>query len=346
MKQLGLALHNYHDAHKQFPPGIVSNSGGNYCASESAAGSSIASSACSGITLILPFLEERALYQAYNMRLSCAHVANSTSATGVVKTLVCPSNPRAAEDKIVAAFYPTDVGVTDYVFNAGGAALLSTVNPYQVNSNATVLQPWGPYRLAAGAFNINSNVNFRTMRDGSSQTFLMGEGGGGGQLAAGTDASGTNVAVAAIPVKASTTSAVDNAWSQGYIGTSGVGGYGSVFAVTCDQCSYDSTPNLVFPNNNANDQLAVIKVNEGRLKFARVTTYAASLKDASPSSGTSSAQGTFATNSVSGFRSYHAGMCHFLFGDGSVRPVSENVDGRVYVGSSTCQGREVIDTTQ
>jgi len=43
-----------------------------------------------------------------------------------------------------------------------------------------------------------------------------------------------------------------------------------------------------------------------------------------------------------GFRSFHVGGCHFLLGDGSVRFVSENVDGATYRALASRDGGEVI----
>jgi len=66
LKQLGLGLHNYHDSHKVFPMGIVAqNTNGvvigqsicNYVAGST--GESYFFSRTSGLTLVLPFIEER-----------------------------------------------------------------------------------------------------------------------------------------------------------------------------------------------------------------------------------------------------------------------------------------------
>jgi len=43
-----------------------------------------------------------------------------------------------------------------------------------------------------------------------------------------------------------------------------------------------------------------------------------------------------------GFRSFHVGGCHFLLGDGSVRFVSENIDGATYRALASRDGGEVI----
>lgn len=340
LKQLGLGMHNYHDAHKLFPPGIVSHpANGNVC--DFTAGASVGTtsfSAAGAITLILPFLEERALYQAYNFKLGCATQGNTTVAAGVIKTLVCPTNPRSAEDLIAAAYIPVPAGVTDYILNAGGVAILTCVNPFVLDSNSTVLGPWGPasnpansYRYGAGMFNVNSNVSIRTVRDGTSNTFMMGEGAGGAALAAGSN-DGTTALLNGIPSRGWLDRGVDNAWSQGYVGTGGTGGFGSLFAVTCDQCEWDSQGQLLATSVN-NSTTGVVRVNEGKLKYHRVTS-----STGNPANPTAAFAG-----SVSGFRSYHAGMCHFLFADGSVRSISENIDGYVYVGLSSCIGREVVD---
>lgn len=330
MKQLGLAIANYHDQHKLFPPAIVAGgSAGCIFTANSSAGKNTSANV-SGITLLLPGIEERSLYNAYNMKLGCATIANTTSTSGIIKTLVCPSNQRSAEDQIQPAYIPHYAGVTDYVLNAGGAAIVTCVSPFGLDSNALTVGPWYAagqnHRPVAGPFNVNSNTSFRTLRDGSSNTIMMGEAGGGAQLPAGENPIGT-VAKDAKPNTGSVSKSLDNAWSQGYMGTDGTGGYGSVLAVTCDQCYFDSSG--VVQNLNT-----VISINEGKLKFARVSSYSAD-----PTSPTTA----FTGNSVQGFRSYHSGICHFLFGDGTVRNFSENIDGRVYVALSTAAGREVVD---
>ena len=64
LHQLGLALHNYHDTHRCFPPERVY---GNYEMSSIS-------------TLLLPFLDEAAIYNSYNFARTPVEPLNSASA--------------------------------------------------------------------------------------------------------------------------------------------------------------------------------------------------------------------------------------------------------------------------
>jgi hypothetical protein len=271
---------------------------------------------------------------------------NSTSITTTVKVFLCPSNPRA-DTKITAAYYTHDAAPTDYILSAGGVALLTCASPYSLNTNAQTGFP-GPFRPAAGAFNVNSKVNTQTFKDGMSNTFLMGEGHGGAQLPVAAPAinftraqvDGTGVLDLSL--------AVDQPWSQGYIGnyTSGSianGGFGSVFGFTAFDAWYNNRRELQSPGDSPNG-FTPLRPNGDALRYLRGTTMQTSL-----SSGLDAplGQSTKPTNltAVSGspFRAYHPASLQFLFGDGSVQTVSQNIDARTYVGLSSVNGGEIIN---
>src|SRR4051812_8778634 len=88
LKQIGLALHNYHSAHDSFPMGSGSGmlvSVGNYQAKE-----------CWAVHgPLLPFIGEMPLYNSCNFNWSPDEPCNQTVDSTQVKTYLCPSDPNA-----------------------------------------------------------------------------------------------------------------------------------------------------------------------------------------------------------------------------------------------------------
>jgi prepilin-type N-terminal cleavage/methylation domain-containing protein len=81
MHQLGLALHNYHDAHGVFPHGH-----GTY-------GPSSIANHYSWMTAVLPFVDEAALFNAYNTSIPSAwQAANTTVVNSLLAQYWCPSD--------------------------------------------------------------------------------------------------------------------------------------------------------------------------------------------------------------------------------------------------------------
>ena len=79
LKQLALATHNYVAIHDSYPMSAVFGRGhgnGNGC-----------------FTALLPYMEQTALYNAYNFSVENWHSANSTVMQAKVATFLCPSNP-------------------------------------------------------------------------------------------------------------------------------------------------------------------------------------------------------------------------------------------------------------
>jgi prepilin-type N-terminal cleavage/methylation domain-containing protein/prepilin-type processing-associated H-X9-DG protein len=85
LKQIGLAMHNYHDVFKKFPPGrqTIGKAGtnGDYFANWA--------------ILILPFVEQDNLYKQYNNTVRNTNPANAFARTQFVPVYTCPSDPNA-----------------------------------------------------------------------------------------------------------------------------------------------------------------------------------------------------------------------------------------------------------
>ncbi|MCI0458170.1 MAG: DUF1559 domain-containing protein [Gemmataceae bacterium] len=143
LKQLGLALHGYHDGHGSFPAGVVAET------------SDLRNGRHSGLVFLLPHLEQHALYSRYHFDLAWKAPSNLAVAQTRVAAFLCPSSPNAV---------PQDGGLpgvpTDYAFSKGAHASLCRD---------------GAVRLGAGLFDVNSARRLADVRDGTSQTFAMGE---------------------------------------------------------------------------------------------------------------------------------------------------------------------------
>jgi type II secretory pathway pseudopilin PulG len=93
LKQLGLALHMYHDKYNTFPPAVVTNASGQPL--------------YSGRVLLLPFLEQQNVYDAFNKDEPWDSPANLAISQSPIKTFMDPSSADATPGK------------TDYVFVSG-----------------------------------------------------------------------------------------------------------------------------------------------------------------------------------------------------------------------------------
>lgn len=412
LKQIGLAMLNYHDAHKTFPPGITgwtdpnqddAERFGNYVAVQGGGGGG--GGACpqapfanaSALTLILPFLEETAIYAAYNMSLACCSVQNSTAVRGVVKVYVCPSSPRGTQ-LLDAGYYVGQAAPTDYLISMGANAFLTTANPATVDTSGNINSAgaWDKFiRGGIGVFNVNSNTRIQRIRDGASNTILVGEGAGGPDLLAcqnvyGSEGTGGLLSKANcreggnFDEQKSTSSlvnpdvAVDTPWSQGYVprragsggggggGSGFIGGAGSVFAASAWNAQYnlsggDLTDFVysqgVIPQGSI---LPYVQADGTSLVWAAFQINMAKMRGTRPAAAQNNSRvgnlvtsGASLTNntgtqlpnlvSVGGFRSYHSQMCHFVFGDGSVRGVPESIDATLLAGLTSIAGREIVE---
>ncbi|QDV49350.1 DUF1559 domain-containing protein [Gimesia fumaroli] len=158
-----------------------------------------------------------------------------------------------------------------------------------------------------GMFDLNKGAKMRDIIDGSSNTIAMGEGATGPQFML-CEGQGCNT-VPATPVEATQGWIVaqppPSDFKAGLFG----GPRASVFGSTADRINKQFTTESLIDLGN----------------FSNCTF------------------GTGA-DATSNFRSQHVGGAHFLYGDGSVHFISENIDLGVYQALSTIQGGEVVET--
>jgi len=158
LKQIGLAMHNYHDVATMLPVGCTARPNGT--GGDSSLGMDIFAGA---FTSILPYMDQANLLNLYDQQQSWEYQSAITAST-VIPSYLCPSNagPSIITFDFLAA-YPMGKNV------AGVTYLLSkgSINGWCFNPASVT---------GVGAFGINLCTRFRDMTDGSSNTLLVGEG--------------------------------------------------------------------------------------------------------------------------------------------------------------------------
>ena len=158
LKQIGLALHNYHDAHGTFPMGYIARSRFVDGATDPAPGWGWAA-------MILPQLEQGPLFNAINSGLAVEVPQNGTVIRSGVTTYLCPSDP--VPD---GPFPVTDASanVLAWMAPTSYAACVGS----DLTDTATGLNHDG---LGNGVLFRNSGIRHSGITDGASQTIIVGE---------------------------------------------------------------------------------------------------------------------------------------------------------------------------
>ncbi|MBA4031478.1 MAG: prepilin-type cleavage/methylation domain-containing protein [Planctomyces sp.] len=268
LKQLGLALHNYHDTHGALPSGWIGVDPATRIPNAESGASGFAWGA-----MILPMLDQGPLYNRINFSASCLSTTGNNNLSLLRTPLAafrCPSDsgPQTWEikDEATGATTLATLATANYV-----AAFGSGIQ----GSNGTVsweddIEDNGPDHQVRGdgMFWHNSNVKFRDVSDGLSNTVCVGE---------------HKTSLLPDP------SEPDEQWF--------------------------STWGAVVP--------------EGQEAIARVL----GLADHTPN---------HPLTHLDDFSSPHIGGAHFLFGDGRVRFLTENVDLGLFKAINTRAGGEVV----
>jgi prepilin-type N-terminal cleavage/methylation domain-containing protein len=162
LKQLGLALHNYIDAHGVLPPASIAGWKSN----------KVDFQRWSVHSQILPFLEQETTTAQLNFTFRPEWVGNSTVTARLMRTFVCPSDPGAA------------VGRTDdYTDDLGNNVLQGPVYGSNYGFSMGDWYVWGgmgpgPLVLTEAPrspFYVNSSVRVSAVSDGMSKTLIAAE---------------------------------------------------------------------------------------------------------------------------------------------------------------------------
>lgn len=128
MRQLGLALHNYHDTHQTFPPAVVTDADGNPL--------------YSGRVLLLPFMEQAALYQRFDKNKAWNSPENQAITSAMIKAFQDPADPNNSNCDYV---FVTGTGT---VFEGSKAARMADITDGTSNTILMVQTASGPSNWA------------------------------------------------------------------------------------------------------------------------------------------------------------------------------------------------------
>jgi prepilin-type N-terminal cleavage/methylation domain-containing protein/prepilin-type processing-associated H-X9-DG protein len=167
LKQIGLAIHNYHSAVGCFPLGVAAyNIPGKLAVNYNW-------DSWSGHALMLSQLEQAVMYNAVNFSLgnnepnSYGYYANSTVTGQRVAAFLCPSDPNAGYTSVIrSADGRTDMLDLSYVGSAG----TTTNSP----NNSATTNPWAT-QGSTGLFWWYKSYGIQNVTDGTSNTVAFSE---------------------------------------------------------------------------------------------------------------------------------------------------------------------------
>lgn len=155
MRQIGLAMHNYHSVHQVLPPGYAgTNLGTDPDREDLGRGWGWAS-------FLLPYLEQNSTSDLINFDLNIEVDANATARVRRMSVFLCPSDPHS---NVVFNVYAEDQ--TTIITKVGGANYVGMFGTGEVGDALDV---------GNGLFFRNSRIAFKDITDGTSKTIASGE---------------------------------------------------------------------------------------------------------------------------------------------------------------------------
>jgi prepilin-type N-terminal cleavage/methylation domain-containing protein/prepilin-type processing-associated H-X9-DG protein len=158
LKQMGRALANYHDTIGTFPMSYAGQR-------KFIDGSTDTAQGWAWSSLILPQLEQTAIYAAINISLPVEAAQNTTIVQTMVKTYLCPSDPTPS------GTFPIDDGTGNVLANLTPSSYAACVGNDAADST-TGLNNNG---IGNGVLFRNSATPIAAITDGTSQTIIVGE---------------------------------------------------------------------------------------------------------------------------------------------------------------------------
>lgn len=310
LRQIGIAMHHYESARRTLPPGTISKRDPPTAGAFFGADGVFANA----FTLLLPYLEEGGAADGYDETKAWYSQTSAVAGT-TIPLLVCPSSgsrPNPFPDPFFGFLshklnldLGDRLGITDYVLSKG------------VN-DGFCSRPTRIPKSEKGVFDFNLRTKIRQIRDGTSKTFLVGEGTGGPKwpLCLSSDCTEPD---GPEPLDGLVSGSVYFA-RQYWIGSGNVFDglnqfnfmMAGPFGCTLDPLNKNPVTHFLFDNRS--------DIRDCRGSMSNPAN----------------------SHRVSGFRSDHPGGAVFLNGDSSVRFVNEDIEVAIYRAFSTVAGGESV----
>jgi len=174
MKQLGLAIHNYHDTHNIFPPAalrvVIGVGTGDYTNN----GDDYADQAgLNWLCHILPGMEQASLYSSLNINQSLNHPTNQPHISRVIPGFQCPSDSFARTPLARGSYdNPAAVGTTPVWARGSYGANLGRELSGGDHARRTYTNLPSTRR---GFFGLNTSARIADITDGTSNTVAVWE---------------------------------------------------------------------------------------------------------------------------------------------------------------------------
>ncbi|ADG66226.1 protein of unknown function DUF1559 [Planctopirus limnophila DSM 3776] len=167
LKQIGLALHNYHDVMQCFPFGSISNAlnnsgGGGATPSTTATGASLPPTDISWMPMTLPYIDQAPLYNSVSPYFVTTNSRDfpSNLINKVIPAFVCPSDPNGSKlTEFHGATIDRNDGFCGNYLACNGSTEVTVANS----------------RAMDGMFFYRSSVRMRDIIDGTSNTVMLAE---------------------------------------------------------------------------------------------------------------------------------------------------------------------------
>jgi prepilin-type N-terminal cleavage/methylation domain-containing protein/prepilin-type processing-associated H-X9-DG protein len=164
LKQIGLALHTYHDTLRSFPPSYLTVPGGSP-AMGPPSDTGDTGPGWTALLLILPQIEQATLHESFDLNATSWSSKNAAPARQVVATYLCPS----ASNRTPAYAVMDENGKTLATFSRSNYVAQAGRDDVWEDTAADLS------RVADGSFYRNSRTRAADVSDGLSNTIFFGE---------------------------------------------------------------------------------------------------------------------------------------------------------------------------